>query len=336
LVSKASSEEPPTEPTGIQGLPAGEEDGGGLVGSSDAIARVRRAILRVAPLGVTVFVTGESGSGRKEVARAIHRSGPSASLPLVVVECGGRSGDNLEAVLFGGGPGGPHGLLGSSQIGTLFLAGIDEAALPIQRRLLQAIEDHAYPSPDTSLPLPVRVRLLAGAGADHLEKVSHNDFLRPLWERLALLEIQVPPLRERKGDIPELARHLASRLARRLGKPAPIIDPGAEKTLLEYSWPGNIRELRNVLEQTLILTDAPSVQSQDLPRFPSLDAYRVVENLKEARRDFERQHVERILFRYGGDKRKAAHALGVDVSSLYRKIRRKPPSRPSASSPGTP
>jgi DNA-binding NtrC family response regulator len=298
-----------------------------IVGKSQSMEAIRRMVLRVAPSLGTVFLTGEPGSGKKQLARAIHRASSRGNLPLVIVECGAESEASLEKLLFQGPPGIQaggdlaQGLLGSAQIGTVFLGDVDDAPLATQRKLLQAIENHGYYSAQGSIIVPVRVRLIVGAGADVIEKVAEGRFLLELKDRLALLEISVPPLRERLEDLPELARHLVDRLSRIHLRPGADLDPGAEKVLMGHSWPWNVRELRNVLERALILLEGRVIRETDLPRLSHVGPSQGVEDLAEARRDFERQHIDRILLRYGGDKPKAAKAMGVDVSTLYRKMR---------------
>lgn len=292
----------------------------GLVGSSPAILRVREGIRRAAPLRAAVFLSGEPGSGKKEVARAIHREGASAALPLAIVDGGERVGSDLEVLMFGGVPQGSPGLLGSPEVGAVYLARIDETPIPFQRRLLRAIEENVFAPSDPLRPFPVRARLLVGAGADPRESVRQGKLDRLLGERLALFEISVPPLRDRMGDLPDLVGNLVARLSRKLGRPTPAVDLEARAALQNYDWPGNVRELRNVLEQAIVLLEGPVLRESDLPPFRAHREPGVTENLRAARRDFERRHIQRVLLRCGGDKEAAARALGVDLTTLYRKL----------------
>jgi len=312
--------------------PSGEGSAGGLeseiIGKSAVMEAVRQMVLRVAPSMGTVFLTGEPGSGRTHVARALHEASGRGNLPLVIVECGAESEAFLEKLLFGASEGrlaeaeADVGLLGSTGVGTLFLGDIEESPLAIQRKLLQAIENQGYFSTPGSRLTPLRVRLIASARPKPSLPEGEGRFLPELRDRLGLLEIPIPPLRERLEDLPELARHLVNRLSRTHHRAAAELDPGAERILVAHSWPWNVRELRNVLERAFILLEGQVIRESDLPRLTPVRPSPGVEDLAVAREQFERHHIEQILGRYGGDKHKAAKAMGVDVSTLYRKMRR--------------
>jgi DNA-binding NtrC family response regulator len=237
-----------------------------------------------------------------------------------VVDCDVEARLDLGDLLFGIGSRGGAGLLGSPDAGTVVLAGIDKAPLQVQRKLLQAIEENTFVSSDLVRPRPVTVRLLAVAGPAYGDAVRAGTFERELAERLALSEIPIPPLRERMNDIPDLVTHLVGQLSRRFGRPAPAVNLEARAALLRYPWPGNVRELRNVLEQALVLLDGSVLRESDLPPISSVRTSSGPENLRAARQVFEREHIERVLERYGGDKEAAARALGVDLTTLYRKL----------------
>jgi DNA-binding NtrC family response regulator len=289
---------------------------------------VRRMIRRVAPAEATVFVTGEPGTGKQQVARAIHQASPRAALPFVEVDCGGVTESMLDRLLFGGPAGNPgavrespQGLLGSSQIGTVFLAHLDLAPASIQRKLHSTIEDRQFTLLEIPRPVPLEVRLIAAASSGRPDMNPRGQILPALQARLALMQITIPPLRERIQDLPELVRHLLSRLSATLRRPLPTMDPAAERVLLGHSWPGNVRELRNVLERTMILLEGSLIREGDLPDqlLPILERS---ENMRAAREEFEIQHVKWVLMRHGGNIHQAAKALGMNVSSVYRKLRR--------------
>ena len=295
-----------------------------ITGSSEAIRSLRRMVERLAPTGLALLVAGESGAGKKHIARVIHEASARRELSFVALDAGTCSEQSLDGVLFGSpggvGPNGKTGLLGGAGVGTVFLGAIEALSAPLQRKLLLAIEEGSFQSPGDARSRPVTARILCGTSRFLSEEVEQGRLLYDLFSRLSLYELRVPPLRDRTEDIPVLARALLERLCRHSKRWVPELDPEAEQVLLDSPWPGNVRELGIVLERTLSLLEGPVIRRTDLPTGP-YRTLRRVETLKEARQNFELEHLQRILARYGGDKRKAAEVLGLDISSLYRMLR---------------
>jgi DNA-binding NtrC family response regulator len=295
-----------------------------LTGSSQALQSLRRMVERLAPTDLALLVAGESGAGKKHLARVIHESSTRRELSFVALDAGTCSEQSLDGVLFGCpggvGPHGKSGLLGGAGVGTVYLGAIEALTAPLQRKLLLAIEEGSFQSPGDARSRPVTARIVCGTSRVLSNEVEQGRLLYDLFSRLSLYELRVPPLRERTEDIPLLVRALLERLCRHSKRWVPELDPGAEQVLLDSPWPGNVRELGIVLERTLSLLEGTVIRQADLPTGPYRELRRA-ETLKEARQQFELEHLQRILARCGGDKRKAAELLGLDISSLYRMLR---------------
>jgi DNA-binding NtrC family response regulator len=291
------------------------------------MAEIRRLIARIAPTDATALITGETGTGKEVVARAIHGESDRRDRPFVAVNCGSIPETLLESELFGHAKGSftgadreHRGLLEAAADGTLLLDEIGEMPLLLQPKLLRAIECREYRRVGSTSPLRLQSRILASTHRD-LKAMTASGLFRPdLYYRLCVVEIEVPPLRRRPQDILPIAEHLLQRLAARLHRPRPQLEPEAVAALERYSWPGNVRELANVLERALILTDSPRLHAADLPGFVAEAMTQLPDDLKAARHAFEQAHIRRVIEKFAGDKRRAAEALGVDVSSLYRKL----------------
>jgi DNA-binding NtrC family response regulator len=323
-VSGNGSEEPDSDGHGPgQGKdPAEPVDSIDIPGTGRAIEEVRRSVTALAPSEVVVCIRGESGTGKERVARAIHQASARSSQPFFALDCSTFSESSLDALLFGRLGGAPAsrspGLLGWPAGGSVYLRQIESLGITLQRKLLRSIEERQYSPQDGLSPLPVRVRLICGSTEALAAKVAEGKFSYDLHAKLALYEIWMPPLRERSGDIPLLARHLIERWCRAAGRDVPVLGPEAMKALQSRPWQGNVRELSDVLERTLLLLEGSSIGLSDLPTWPSPVPSGDRENLREARREFERQHVARILDKYSNDKVQAAKALKVNVSTVYR------------------
>ncbi|MHC4605340.1 MAG: sigma-54-dependent transcriptional regulator [Planctomycetota bacterium] len=297
----------------------------GLVGSSPAINDVHRLIAKVAPTNSTVLITGETGTGKELVARAIHQASPRQDAPFVAINCGSIPETLLESELFGhvrgaftGADRDKHGLLEVAGRGTILLDEIGEMPPSLQPKLLRVLEDREVMRVGGTRPIPVTATIFAATHQNLLEMAEAGRFRSDLYYRLNVFDIPVSPLRERAEDIRPIAEHLLEKICRRINVPLLALEPEALRTLEQYRWPGNVRELANVLERAVILSEGPRIRVTDLPGI--MTSMSTSDALKTARQQFERSHILRVIAKCGGDKKRAAEALGVDISSLYRKL----------------
>jgi len=307
----------------------------GIVGSSPLIATVIDLIRKVADVSSTVLVTGESGTGKELVARAIHSNSRRAAEPFVVVHCGAIPDSLLESELFGhergaftGAYSQKQGLFQSARGGTVFLDEIGEVTPATQVKLLRVLESGMVRPVGGTRDVQVGVRVIAATNRDLKEAVRRGNFREDLFYRLNVFPIHVPSLRERKGDIAVLTRHFLEQIGRD-GAARPVeIDPAAMKLLIEYSWPGNIRELENVIERAAILSSGGPITEEYLPReihaAVSRPANRGIYDLpfKTARSAFERDYVEHVLSRCEGNVARAARMAGMSRAYFYEVLSR--------------
>jgi len=291
------------------------------------MAELHRLILKVAPTDSTVLILGETGTGKELVARAIHHASPRKDRPFVAVNCGAIPETLLESELFGhlrgaftGADRDKRGLFEVAGSGTIFLDEIGEMPLSLQPKVLRVLETREILRVGSTHPLKVSGRIVAATHRNLKQMVDQGLFRADLYYRLCVFEIEIAPLRSRVEDIDVIARNLLSRLSRAMNRPAPALDPAARAALEQYRWPGNVRELANVLERALILNDGGTIQLADFPGFLVTSKPSLEDDLKSARQAFERAHILRVLEKCTGDKRRAAELLGIDLSSLYRKL----------------
>ncbi|MBI1324296.1 response regulator [bacterium] len=307
-----------------------------IVGNSAAISAVKAWIVRVAPTRSNVLVTGESGTGKELAARAIHDLGSNPEAPFLPINCAAIPPDLLENQLFGhvrgaftGADRDRAGLFVAAGEGTVFLDEIGEMPLTLQAKLLRAIENREILPVGASLPEKNRSRLVAATNKNLADEVTQGKFRPDLYYRLEVVTIPMPPLRERREDIPALVEALLARHAHRLGQVPRTVAPEALERLIAAPWPGNVRELDNLLERALILADGPVLTSSDLFRSFGRNAIAssdepettTTDDLREAIRAFEKRHLKRILAESGDDRRAAASRLGLGLSSLYARIK---------------
>jgi DNA-binding NtrC family response regulator len=301
-------------------------------GRSAAMQRVLEMVRKVAPTRSTVLITGESGTGKELVARAIHQQAgggrESGGTRFLAVNCAAIPNDLLENQLFGhrkgaftGADRDQAGVFVHAGAGTVFLDEIGELAPATQAKLLRAIEQKEVLPVGANEPVRVEARVLAATNKDLRRAVEEGRFREDLFYRLNVVCIPVPPLRERREDIPELVEFLLARHARALGKRTGGVSHETMQLLLACRWKGNVRELDNALQRAVILGEGPLITPADLPPdlAPVPDDPALVDDLGEAVKRFERQHIERIL-RQTPDKKEAARRLNMGLSSLYRKI----------------
>ena len=298
-----------------------------LIGESGAIRAVRDQIARSAGTSSNVLITGESGVGKELVARAVHAASARRDRAFIALNCGAIPDTLLESQLFGHLRGAfttavqaNPGLFVVANHGTLFLDEIGELPLPLQVKLLRVIEEkHVWPVGGTR-PVPVDVRLIASTNRDLASEVAGGRFRTDLFYRLNVLHLKLPPLRERRGDIPLLVDHLVDRLNAKLGTRFLGVEREALRALIGQPWKGNVRELENVLERAMVLGGGDLITLRDVSADLTAPAGPLPRDLREAVRRFERQHVMEVVAEARSDKREAAQALGISLASLYRKL----------------
>ena len=299
-----------------------------LIGASAAMRSVREQIAQCAPAPSHVLITGESGTGKELAAQAIHAASPRSHRRLVPVNCGAIPEALLESQLFGHVRGAftsavqaNPGLLISAHGGTLFLDEIAEMPLALQAKLMRVIEERQVWAVGATRPQPIDVRIIASTNRDLPGEIDAGRFRADLFYRLKVVHLALPPLRERREDIPLLVEHLIRRLNVKLGRQVRGIEPQALDALTRHPWKGNVRELEHVLERTMILGDGDLVAFrhvvEDL-RASAPESESV--NLRRAVRAFTRHHILDVLGRVRHDKRAAARLLGISLASLYRKL----------------
>jgi DNA-binding NtrC family response regulator len=300
-----------------------------LVGRGAAMQAVKRLIRKVGPTRGNVLITGESGTGKELVARALHAVGATSAEAFLPVNCAAIPAELLESQLFGhvrgaftGADRDQPGLFAAAGRGTVFLDEIGEMPFSLQAKLLRAIENREILPVGATRPVSSRARLVAATNKNLLEEVAARRFREDLYYRLNVVSIHLPPLRDRRDDIPELVSALLARHATRINKRIDGVDNAAMRGLMSASWRGNVRELDNALERAVILADDPILTPDDFP--PGLivdaDAETNGDNLRAAVREYEKHTIQRVLKESGDDKREAARRLGLGLSSLYRKL----------------
>ncbi len=301
-----------------------------LVGRSSAMQEITELTKKVAPTNATVLITGESGVGKEVVARLMHSLSAQNDHVFLPVNCSAIPETLLESQLFGyvrgaftGAVGNQEGLFQRARGGTIFLDEIGEMPLTLQPKLLRAIEEKEVLPVGATTPVKTEVRLLAATNCDLKKAVEEGRFRDDLYYRLNVIELQIPPLRERREDIPLLVEHLVRRHNQELKKAYKGVDNVTMKVLMSLPWKGNVRELDNVLERAMILGNGEWITPADLPRGEAQEQASLrslSDNLKEALQAYEKSHIEQVLKKLEGDKRQAAEALGMSLSSLYRKL----------------
>ena len=310
-----------------------------MIGASRVMDELRARIAQVAPTSETVLITGESGVGKELVAQAIHASGHQSAGPLVSLNCPALSPQLMESELFGHERGAftnadsPRvGRFELADGGTILLDEVTEVSLPLQAKLLRVLQERSFERVGSSETRRVNVRVLATSNRDLQESVRTGEFREDLYFRLAVVPIHVPPLRQRREDIPELIAHFLRQAAARLNKPTCKLSTAAHELLAAYDWPGNVREVENLITRASVLNSNGLVTDDDLRpwllRCGSHDsdathatdfagAVQIGMNLQE----MERKLIEATLEHFGGHRAQSAQALGIGVRTLTNKLR---------------
>jgi two-component system response regulator HydG len=307
-----------------------------IVGRSPEMEKLYRIITKAANSTHPVLILGESGTGKEMVARSIHFSGPYREKPFIPVDCGSLVPTLIESELFGYAKGAftgavrsKDGLLALADGGTVFLDEIGELPIDLQAKLLRALQEKEIRPVGGTKPIPINVRILAATNKDLEQAVAQGAFRRDLFFRLNVLTLRIPPLRERKQDIPLLTGHFLERQERTTGVQRNISDE-ALKLMLSYEWPGNVRELENCLDRACAMTSGPTIHISDLSS--SLQNWQcqhdTVASLQPQASDLimplaalEKQAILGALNRLHGDKLEAARLLGIGKTTLYRKLK---------------
>ncbi|WP_441000147.1 sigma-54-dependent transcriptional regulator [Fodinibius sp. SL11] len=293
-----------------------------IIGESEAIQEAVRMAKKVAPSDMSVLLQGETGTGKELFAQAIHQASPRKGGPFVALNCSAFPKDMLESEMFGfkkgaftGATESKKGLIEEADGGTLFLDEIGEMDIGLQAKLLRFLENNKFTKLGETEERSVDIRVIAATNKDLKKEAEKETFRDDLYYRLAGFKIEIPPLRDRKQDIPLLANFFLKRLNERVQR----IDDETMNLLLSYTWQGNIRELKNIIERSAILAEGDVITSDLLP--PEFHGGSTTDSgHPDSLKEMERIHIGRVLDRVDGNKTKAAELLGIGTSTLYRKI----------------
>ncbi len=307
-----------------------------IIGKCEKMKEVSRLIQKVAPSDTTVLLLGESGTGKELFARAIHSLSTRKQAPYVAINCAAIPRELLENELFGSEKGAYTGAvarkMGKFEIaeeGTVFLDEVGDLDIALQAKLLRVLQDRTFERLGGTKTISVNVRLVAASNTDLKKAIEKNKFREDLYYRLSVFPITIPPLRERREDIPDLTAYFVKKYCAEMKKPNKTVSKEALVLLDKYHWPGNVRELENTIERAIILCEGKRILPEHLAiRIPTPNEIRLREGagLKEvgqyAQAEAERALIVRVLNQVRGNKRKAAQALKIDYTTLFEKIKR--------------
>ena len=295
-----------------------------IIGNSAALLRAVNISKRVSNTDTPVLLVGETGTGKEIFAQAIHYSGERKKQPFVAINCSAFSKDLLESEMFGYAAGAftganknKKGLFEEADKGTLFLDEIGELDITLQAKFLRAIETNSFIKAGDTKPVTVDVRIIAATNRNLEEEIKKGNFRDDLYYRISVVKIEIPPLRERKEDLRNFAEYFIAFFSRKLNKNISTVTDDFYSGLLNYSFPGNIRELKNIIERAVILSDG-QLSADLLPLDVSVSP--AENNSAESLANVEREHILKILESAGGNKTRTAEILGIGLTTLYRKL----------------
>ncbi len=305
------------------------ESEGDLLGESPSMARLKEEIARVAPTDARVLITGENGTGKELVARAIHRLSGRADSPLVEVNCAAIPEELIESELFGhvrgsftGAAEDRRGKFEEADGATLFLDEVGDMSAKTQAKVLRALQEGRFTRVGGVKAISSDARVLSATNKNLAEEIRRGTFREDLYFRLAVVPVEVPPLRDRVEDIPVLAKHFVNEASARFGRKPKRLSEAALQAFQSYRWPGNVRELKNLAERLMILSPSEEIGPEDLHFRPSApETHPADAPLREAREDFERRYILAALRRHRGNVTRTAESLQVERSNLYRKLK---------------
>ena len=304
-----------------------------IIGKSSSLQNVFRIVEKIADTTASVLIQGESGTGKELIAKAIHFNSGRAAKPFLAVNCGALPETLLESELFGhtkgsftGATADKKGLFRSADGGTLFLDEIGEMPQPLQVKLLRALQEHEVTPVGSAAAVKFDARIIAATNKNLEKEVAENRFREDLFYRLNVIEISLPPLRERREDIPLLVKYFIARTAKEQSAIEKFIQPEALTALVNYIWQGNVRELQNAIERSFLLS-GEEIDIESLPpkiRNNAQNTFEIrdPEGVRPTLEEMERRYILEILNSVGEDKTQAANILGIDLSTLYRKLKR--------------
>lgn len=304
-----------------------------IIGTSESLQAVFRLVEKVAATNTNILICGESGTGKELIARAIHHNSPRSLRPFVAINCGALPENLLESELFGhtkgaftGAVTAKPGLFRAAEGGTVFLDEIGEVSSAMQVRLLRALQEHEVTPIGSSSAVKFDARIIAATNRDLEKEVQEGRFREDLFYRLNVIEVYIPPLRERREDIPLLVKYFITRTAREQNLTEKPITPEAMSALINYNWNGNVRELQNAIERAFTLSDKeidldslpPRIRDTANNSLPMRDP----DGLRPTLEEMERRYLFEVMSSVNQDKARAANILGIDLSTLYRKLKR--------------
>jgi DNA-binding NtrC family response regulator len=302
-----------------------------IIGKSEPMKKIEEVMRKVSPTDTTVLLYGQSGTGKELMARAIHRHSSRNDKPFVVVDCGSLVENLFESELFGhvkgsftGATATKYGRLELANGGTVFFDEIGNISMNVQTKLLRVLQEREITKVGSTQVIKVDVRVIAATNRDLQKAVQAGTFRDDLFYRLSVVPITLPPLRERRDDIPPLANYFLKKYNQKRKKDVRAISTKAMKALVEHDWPGNVRELENAIERAVVLTENDTIEPSDLLYY-GLNASTIPEpDMDRPRRlvDVEKEHIARTLKMFGGHKGKTANWLGIDRKTLRSKLRR--------------
>jgi len=306
-----------------------------LTGCSESIKELKEMISIIAPTNAWVLIMGENGTGKELVARSLHRQSRRAQKPFVEVNCAAIPDDLIESELFGHEKGAftgatqqKRGKFDLAHEGTIFLDEVADMSLKAQAKILRILQEKKFERVGGNRTITVDVRVIAATNKDLEKEMEAGRFRQDLFYRLNVIPLRVPPLRERKEDIPLLVERFLKEFAEKEGEPVKTITEEALEILMQHDWPGNVRELKNLIERLVILVPSPVIDADDIPPFtlPNVGEKReidreIADSLREAKMEFERKFILQKLRENGWNISKTAEAIGLERSNLHRKIK---------------